>query len=304
MFPSESDLTICFADVAYQLQQRFALRKLPIRNFGVSSHDELDARIGEADVLVISGLCRNEVAVRAPKLRFIQSVGAGTDQCHAEHDLAILDRLLALDPADASHTAALSTAAAPGSTCRLGISRPAGQVGSARMTTGNSSPFARCTVIIRTPSVPCSMTGASSACPGSASASMRSTNARNDDAPRRSNRRARSTIRRQLASACSPVGHIAIAACARTASSSIKVVCAIGRWLRPTWSRPNRARASATCWVVVGSSSLESTGCIGCSLRIRSSPCGAPSAASPRIAISPRYGAGTRLTARVPSLCI
>ena len=43
MFPSESDLTICFAHVAYQLQQRFALRKLPIRNFGVTSHDELDA---------------------------------------------------------------------------------------------------------------------------------------------------------------------------------------------------------------------------------------------------------------------
>jgi phosphoglycerate dehydrogenase-like enzyme len=80
MFPSESDLTICFAHVAYQLPQRFTLRKLPIRSFGVTSHDELDARIGEADVLVISGLWRNELAARAPKLRFIQSVGAGTDQ--------------------------------------------------------------------------------------------------------------------------------------------------------------------------------------------------------------------------------
>ena len=65
MFPSESDLTICFAHVAYQLQQRFALRKLPIRNFGVTSHDELDAGIGEADVLVISGLWRNELAACA-----------------------------------------------------------------------------------------------------------------------------------------------------------------------------------------------------------------------------------------------
>jgi len=80
MFPSESDLTICFAHVAYQLQQRFALRKLPIRSFGVATHDELDTRISEADVLVISGLWRNELAVRARKLRFIQSVGAGTDQ--------------------------------------------------------------------------------------------------------------------------------------------------------------------------------------------------------------------------------
>src|SRR5436190_5325614 len=80
MFPPESDLTICFAHVAYQLQQRFAARKLPIRNFGVASHEELDARIGEAEVLVISGLWRNELAARAPKLRFIQSIGAGTDQ--------------------------------------------------------------------------------------------------------------------------------------------------------------------------------------------------------------------------------
>ena len=80
MLPSESDLTICFAHVAYQLQRRFALRKLPIRSFGVTSYDALDARIREADVLVISGLWRNELAARAPKLRFIQSIGAGTDQ--------------------------------------------------------------------------------------------------------------------------------------------------------------------------------------------------------------------------------
>ena len=78
MFPSESDLTICFAHVAYQLQQRVALRKLPIRSFGVRSREELDARIGEADVLVISGLWRDELTARARKLRFIQSVGTGT----------------------------------------------------------------------------------------------------------------------------------------------------------------------------------------------------------------------------------
>src|SRR6266446_5070778 len=80
MFPSESDLTICFAHVAYQLQQRFALRKLPIRNFGVTSHDELDAGVGEADVLVISGLWRNDLVEKATRLRFIQSIGAGTEQ--------------------------------------------------------------------------------------------------------------------------------------------------------------------------------------------------------------------------------
>ena len=55
--------------------------------------------------------------------------------------------------------------------CRLGMSRAALQVGSARITTGNSSPLALCTVITRTPSVPSSTIGASSASPRSASAS-------------------------------------------------------------------------------------------------------------------------------------
>src|SRR5439155_17048456 len=41
---------------------------------------ELASRIGEADVLVVSGLWRNELLERAEKLRFIQSISAGTDQ--------------------------------------------------------------------------------------------------------------------------------------------------------------------------------------------------------------------------------
>src|SRR5262249_38025886 len=40
----------------------------------------LQQRIGEADVLVISGLWRNELLAHAKRLRFIQSIGAGTDQ--------------------------------------------------------------------------------------------------------------------------------------------------------------------------------------------------------------------------------
>jgi phosphoglycerate dehydrogenase-like enzyme len=39
-----------------------------------------EQRIGEADVLVISGLWRNDLLLRAKRLRFIQSIGAGTDQ--------------------------------------------------------------------------------------------------------------------------------------------------------------------------------------------------------------------------------
>lgn len=73
-------LTICFAHVAYQMQARFAPREAGIASFEVRDRATLEARIGEADVLVVSGLWRNEIAAMAPKLKFIQSIGAGTDQ--------------------------------------------------------------------------------------------------------------------------------------------------------------------------------------------------------------------------------
>jgi phosphoglycerate dehydrogenase-like enzyme len=80
MFPKADELTICFAHVAYQLQERFALRETGIRSLQVRTREELDARIGEADVLVVSGLWRNELLALAGKLKFVQSIGAGTDQ--------------------------------------------------------------------------------------------------------------------------------------------------------------------------------------------------------------------------------
>ncbi|MCC6719871.1 MAG: D-2-hydroxyacid dehydrogenase [Acetobacteraceae bacterium] len=80
MLPAADQLTICFAHVAYQMQARFALRETGIASFEVRDRAALDARIATADVLVVSGLWRNELAAMAPKLRFIQSIGAGTDQ--------------------------------------------------------------------------------------------------------------------------------------------------------------------------------------------------------------------------------
>jgi len=80
MFPPKDRLTICFAHVAYQLQERFLLRKTGINSFGVRTPDEFERRINDADVVVVSGMWRNELLEKAPKLRFIQSIGAGTDQ--------------------------------------------------------------------------------------------------------------------------------------------------------------------------------------------------------------------------------
>jgi phosphoglycerate dehydrogenase-like enzyme len=80
MFPSKDKLTICFAHVAYQLQQRFLALDTGIGSFEVRDGGALERRIGEADVLVVSGLWRNDLLPRATRLRFIQSIGAGTDQ--------------------------------------------------------------------------------------------------------------------------------------------------------------------------------------------------------------------------------
>ena len=78
--PAKDNLTICFAHVAYRMAERFALRNTGIRHFQVGTLDELDARLREFDVLCVSMMWRNEFVARAPRLAFIQSISAGTDQ--------------------------------------------------------------------------------------------------------------------------------------------------------------------------------------------------------------------------------
>src|SRR6266478_6173491 len=84
MFPSKDRLTICFAHVAYQMRERFLPRQIGVNSFNVRAADEFERRIGEADVVVVSGLWRNELLEKAHRLRFIQSIGAGTDQFDRE----------------------------------------------------------------------------------------------------------------------------------------------------------------------------------------------------------------------------
>jgi phosphoglycerate dehydrogenase-like enzyme len=78
--PSKQHLTICFAHVAYRMAERFALRETGIQHFQVDTIDELTARLGDFDVLSVSMMWRNEFIARAPRLAFIQSISAGTDQ--------------------------------------------------------------------------------------------------------------------------------------------------------------------------------------------------------------------------------
>ena len=80
MLPDRTQLTICFAHVAYQMQARFAARDTGIASFQVHSREELAARIHEADVVSVSMMWLNDLLDRAPRLRFIQSISAGVDQ--------------------------------------------------------------------------------------------------------------------------------------------------------------------------------------------------------------------------------
>ena len=80
MSPFPADPTICFAHVAYRCAERFAARGAPLAHFEVRSPEELQARIGEADVLVVSGFWRNTMPALSPRLKFVQSLSAGTDQ--------------------------------------------------------------------------------------------------------------------------------------------------------------------------------------------------------------------------------
>ena len=79
-FPRRADLTICFAHGVYQMAGRFQARGTGIQHFQVRTLDELKARAAEADVIVVSMMWRNEVLALAPKLKFVQSISAGTDQ--------------------------------------------------------------------------------------------------------------------------------------------------------------------------------------------------------------------------------
>ena len=68
--PERNAITIHFAHVAYRLAERFALRETGIGHFQTWTPEETTARIGEADVLVLSGLWRPELLAGAGNLKF------------------------------------------------------------------------------------------------------------------------------------------------------------------------------------------------------------------------------------------
>jgi D-2-hydroxyacid dehydrogenase (NADP+) len=84
MFPTRDKLTICFAHAAYQMKARFDARNTGINSFQVRSYDEFVQRVGEADVVSVSGMWKNDIIPHASKLKFIQSISSGMDQYSKE----------------------------------------------------------------------------------------------------------------------------------------------------------------------------------------------------------------------------
>ena len=84
MLPPKDRLTICFAHVAYQLQERFTPRQTGIESFTVRTPADFERRISDADVVAVSGLWRNELLDNAPRLRFIQAIAPAPTSSTAE----------------------------------------------------------------------------------------------------------------------------------------------------------------------------------------------------------------------------
>ena len=110
-FPPRDALTIGFAHVAYRAAEEFAARQTGIAHFEVRTLEDLERRAPEADVLVVSGLWRNTLLASAPKLRFVQSFSAGTDQydkaLFAKHGVRLANAQGANERAVAEHAMAL-----------------------------------------------------------------------------------------------------------------------------------------------------------------------------------------------------
>ncbi len=68
LLPDRKEIRILFAHAAYQMQERFAARETGMASVEVRSREALEREIGAADVLLISGLWRNELLERVGRL--------------------------------------------------------------------------------------------------------------------------------------------------------------------------------------------------------------------------------------------
>jgi phosphoglycerate dehydrogenase-like enzyme len=80
MIPPGDRIVVCFAHAAYQMKACFDALNTGVACFELREREELERRAPEADVIVVSGMWHNGLIPHATRLRFIQSIGSGTDQ--------------------------------------------------------------------------------------------------------------------------------------------------------------------------------------------------------------------------------
>lgn len=83
-FPVKDQLTVQFAHVAYQFEERFSARNTGIKHFQTWTYEDTLARADEADVLVLTGFWSPGLLKKAQRLKFIQVCGAGYNQFDLE----------------------------------------------------------------------------------------------------------------------------------------------------------------------------------------------------------------------------
>ncbi|NVK44789.1 MAG: D-2-hydroxyacid dehydrogenase [Rhodobacteraceae bacterium] len=84
VLPARKDLNILFAHGAYDMKPIFDGADHGISTQQVSTYADLEKALPEADVLVVSGLWKNDLLKHATKLKYIQSVSSGTNQYDIE----------------------------------------------------------------------------------------------------------------------------------------------------------------------------------------------------------------------------
>lgn len=80
LFPARDKIRLCFAHGAYDMKPIFERMGLGLECFQVSTYEDLKDRLPDADVLIASGLWKNELLEHAPRLKYLQSVSSGTNQ--------------------------------------------------------------------------------------------------------------------------------------------------------------------------------------------------------------------------------
>ncbi|MGD9865583.1 MAG: D-2-hydroxyacid dehydrogenase [Pseudodonghicola sp.] len=84
LLPPKTDLHILFAHPAYQLQPLFDSYGSGIRTTQVTTREDLVDALPGADVLVVSGLWRNDLLPLTSRLKYLQSISSGTNHYDLE----------------------------------------------------------------------------------------------------------------------------------------------------------------------------------------------------------------------------